>query len=90
MGDYITIHARDKKHTLHYTMNGIEKELPSEKFLRIHRSYIVALDEIESLDGNEIFLKTMSRIPAGGVYKSELLEKFKDSFIIGNQKKGGL
>jgi len=63
------------------------EKLPLNKFVRVHKSYIVALDEIEALDGNEIFLKTMSRIPAGEIYISELLKKFKNLFIIGNKKK---
>ena len=33
------------------------EKLPLNKFVRVHKSYIVALDEIEALDGNEIFLK---------------------------------
>lgn len=90
--NYIRIYlkSQDSAVVTYIRIGEIMEKLPLNKFVRVHKSYIVALDEIEALDGNEIFLKTMSRIPAGGVYKSELLEKFKNSFIIGNQKKEGL
>jgi DNA-binding LytR/AlgR family response regulator len=90
--NYIRIYLKSQENAVvtYIRIGEIMEKLPLNKFVRVHKSYIVALDEIEALDGNEIFLKTMSRIPAGDVYKSELLEKFKDSFIIGNQKKGGL
>ncbi|AFK05505.1 two component transcriptional regulator, LytTR family (plasmid) [Emticicia oligotrophica DSM 17448] len=90
--NYIRIYLKSQDNAVvtYIRIGEILEKLPLNKFVRVHKSYIVALDEIEALDGNEIFLKTLSRIPAGGVYKSELLEKFKDSFIIGNQKKGGL
>jgi two-component system, LytTR family, response regulator len=87
--NYIGIHLKSQeKPVITYIRIGeIMEKLPTTKFIRVHKSYIVALDEIESLDGNEIFLKKMPRIPAGGIYKEELLEKFRDSILIGNQKK---
>nr|WP_299417344.1 LytTR family DNA-binding domain-containing protein [uncultured Emticicia sp.] len=87
--NYIRIYLKSQENAVvtYVRIGEIMEKLPLNKFVRVHKSYIVALDEIEALDGNEIFLKTMSRIPAGGIYISELLKKFKNLFIIGNKKK---
>ena len=52
MKDYVTVHllSADKPLVTHITMKAIEDLLPSEKFMRVHRSYIVALDKITAID----------------------------------------
>lgn len=74
MGDYITIHTANKKHTIHYTLNGIEKELPGDRFMRVHRSYIVSLDKIDSVeDGSAYVFQT--NIPIGDSHRSSLMKR---------------
>ncbi len=40
MGDYVTIHTKDKKFIMHSTLRSIESKLPKDKFIRAHRSYM--------------------------------------------------
>lgn len=47
--------------------------LPADKFPRVHKSYIVALNKIEVIDENTIKIKT-SEIPIGRNYRKEFLE----------------
>lgn len=54
MGDYVTIYTSQKRWTVHYTLSAIEKELPAEKFMRVHRSYIAALDKIDTVEGGSV------------------------------------
>ncbi len=49
-GNYVKIHAEGKSHMLRETMTGIEKKLPPDKFLRIHRSSLVNIDRIKELN----------------------------------------
>lgn len=72
MGDYVTIHTADKKHTIHHTLSAIEKELPEDKFLRIHRSYIVALDKIDTIEDGTAYIY-QSNIPIGESHRSKLM-----------------
>lgn len=72
MGDYINIQARDKKHTIHYTLGAIEKELPADKFMRIHRSYIVALDKIETVEDGTTYISN-NHIPVSDQHRSGLM-----------------
>lgn len=74
LGDYITIHTREKRFTIHYTLSAIEKELPASKFMRVHRSYIVALDKIDIIEKNTAFLNK-TPVPIGDTQRSELLRR---------------
>jgi two-component system LytT family response regulator len=47
--DYVTVYSRGETHLLHVTLAELEVRLDPERFLRIHRSHIVNLDEIASI-----------------------------------------
>ena len=74
LGDYIVINTEDSKYIVHNTMKGIESKLSPDKFLRVHRSYIVRLERIETLDESVIVIK-QKIIPIGGTYKSRLMNR---------------
>ena len=54
MKDYVLLHLCSEKRPLvtHITMKAVEELLPAANFMRVHRSYIVALDKIESIGGS--------------------------------------
>ena len=54
MKDYVLLHLCSEKRPLvtHITMKAVEDLLPAGVFMRVHRSYIVALDKIESIGGS--------------------------------------
>lgn len=74
MGDYITIYTSGKKYIVHYTLSAIEKELPANKFLRIHRSFTVALDKIEKVEDGTAYI-FQNTIPIGDTKRSELMTR---------------
>ena len=55
MKDYVLFYLDGKKKPLitHLTMKAVEEMLPSDKFLRVHRSYIIAVDKIQKVDRND-------------------------------------
>jgi DNA-binding LytR/AlgR family response regulator len=55
-------------------MKSIEKKLSADRFIRVHRSYIVAIDNINSIDDNTIVIGKQL-IPIGYVYKESLIKK---------------
>ena len=55
--NYVVIHANEKKYTTYMTFKGIEESLPFDKFARIHKSLIVSIGAIKSIDGNTIYLQ---------------------------------
>jgi DNA-binding LytR/AlgR family response regulator len=71
MGDYVKLHTAQKFHAVHSTLKAIEERLPDTKFMRVHRSYIVALDKIEAIqDGAIIILK--NAVPVADAYRAAL------------------
>jgi two-component system, LytTR family, response regulator len=74
MGDYIKIHTPEKWYMAHTSLRILEEKLPHEKFMKIHRSYIVALNKIDSIEDNIIHINK-SMIPLADSCRQQLLEK---------------
>jgi DNA-binding LytR/AlgR family response regulator len=51
LGDYVTVNTKNRKYTLLTTMKQIEQKLPEQKFARVHRSFIVNIDRVDTFDG---------------------------------------
>jgi DNA-binding LytR/AlgR family response regulator len=74
--DYVNIFtADDTKHIVRSTMKGIHDKLPANRFIRIHRSFIVAVDKVSSIDHSKVILENNNTVPLGGLYKEQFLEK---------------
>lgn len=52
--DYIRILTTTKKYIIHRTLGSFTDELPAEKFIRIHRSYTIAIDKVNVVEGNSL------------------------------------
>ena len=50
--DYIRVKTKTEELIVHYTLTAITEQLPADKFMRIHRSYTVALRKVKAIDGN--------------------------------------
>jgi DNA-binding LytR/AlgR family response regulator len=72
MKDYLKVHTPDYTLVTHQTMNDIEKTLPPRQFIRVHRSYLVAVGHIRSIYGNSIELGKTT-IPIGINYKESVM-----------------
>lgn len=74
MKDYLKIHCVNQSIVSHHTMKAMEEQLPSDKFMRVHKSYIIALNAIKSIDGNIIILDMdKAEIPLGSSFRDALL-----------------
>lgn len=75
MQNYITIYTRKGKYiTMHYLKTLEENYLNNHSFIRVHKSYIVAVNKIESIQGNEIFIDT-HRIPISRNYREQVIQQ---------------
>lgn len=74
LGDYMTINTANKKYVVHSTMKVIESKLPSDKFIRVHRSYLISIDSITAIDDNVVIIGKQL-IPVGAVYKENLTKR---------------
>jgi DNA-binding LytR/AlgR family response regulator len=74
--DYVVINTLDSRYTIHSTMKEIERKLAGENFIRVHRSYIVRLDKIVSIEQPNLHLDNNKKmIPIGGSYKDDLVKR---------------
>ncbi len=76
LGDYVNIYTgeKDKRYTIHCTLKNMEEKLPANKFFRLHRSYLVALDHIDTVEDNTAYVGKQ-HLPIGEPFKRELLKK---------------
>ena len=77
MKEYIKVVTVDKTYITHKSLSLQSEELPSEQFMRIHKSYTIALDKVKSIEGNRIQIQSYM-VPIGRNYskdvKSRILE----------------
>jgi len=74
--NYVIFNTFDDKYTIHFTMKAIENKLPTTKFSRVHRSYIVNTSSINVIEDNSVIIKTKEgnkTIPIGKSYKDKLM-----------------
>ena len=73
-GDYVNIYTKSKRYTVHITLRSLQEKLPEGKFYRLHRSYLVSLDQVDVIEEGTAYLDKHP-IPIGEQYKKELLRK---------------
>jgi len=73
--DYVKVHLTSKNHPLLSltSMKNMEELLPKDRFMRVHRSFIVSLDHIDSISKNVIHVGTQ-QIAVGDLYKEQFSE----------------
>ncbi len=71
--DYIRVKTETKEIISYQKISFLEEKLPTDKFLRIHRSFIVALDKIQAFSASAVDVGK-SEIPIGRFYKNEVLQ----------------
>ena len=71
MKDYVMLKLSDGRGPVvtHLTMKAVEDMLPGARFMRVHRSYIVALDKITSIDGNGDIILGDDLVPVSDSYR---------------------
>jgi len=73
MQNYCVIHAPDQKFICHITLSALLEKLPAHRFLKVHKSFIVAVDKIKTLQGNEVVVG-QAHIPVSRTLKQELID----------------
>jgi DNA-binding LytR/AlgR family response regulator len=76
-GNYIFIATHEKKVICYKTMTSILESLPLKDFVRVHKSFIVALGKVTAIKGNEVLVSlsnSTKNLPIGTTYKDNLLK----------------
>lgn len=76
--DYVVINTLDTRYTIHSTMKEIESKMGTSEFIRVHRSFIVRLDKISSIEYPNLQLENDKKlIPIGGSFRDDLNNRIK-------------
>lgn len=75
--DYLKIHLKDRILVTRETISAIEAKLPKRHFMRIHRSYIISVQNIESFTNEYVVIKDSS-LPISRSYKKEVLKHLEN------------
>ncbi len=81
MKDYLRLHLPNERLMTLMSFMKMEKVLPPEKFMRVHKSYIVSLDRIERIERNTIIIAGQ-KIPIGNKYKKEFMEYLEKEKVL--------
>lgn len=71
--NYVAIYTSDGKIITHTTLRTILQKLPPERFVQVHKSYLVNIDKIDSIEGNLLGIGK-NKIPLSRTYKETALE----------------
>ena len=83
MKDYVMFYLEGERKPLitHLTMKSVEEMLPTQQFMRVHRSYIVALDKIRSVDRNDCIYIGDEIIRVTDAFRENFLNYLQSKFI---------
>lgn len=74
--NYVVLNTFKEKYTIHFTMKSIADKMPADRFMRIHRSFIVNFSKIKVIEDNSVVIKTETGnkvIPIGKSYRDKLM-----------------
>lgn len=72
--DYLSVVTKDEKLITLQSLKNMEEILPSQNFMRVHKSYIIALNKIDTLEKNRIFIRN-EVIPIGDTHREAFFKR---------------
>jgi DNA-binding LytR/AlgR family response regulator len=83
MHEYVRIHLdKDKPVMTLLSMKSIGEQLPSDRFMRVHRSFIINLEKIKVIERNRIIFDNSVYIPVGDQYKDAFQKFIEKNFLV--------
>ena len=72
--NYVVVHTQEKKLITYLTFKSVEEYLPSTQFIKVHKSFIVSADKVDSIEGNDLRIG-QHQIPISRNLKDEVMDK---------------
>lgn len=72
--NYVAVHTKDKKYVSYLTLQSIAEFLPADTFIKTHKSFIVAINKVDSIDGNNLQIAN-HLIPVSRSQKEDVMGK---------------
>ncbi|TSJ44075.1 response regulator transcription factor [Mucilaginibacter corticis] len=74
MANYVTLYTTNRKLVVYLTIKGIQEKLPADKFLQVHKSYIVNIDKINNIEGSILDL-AITKITIGQSFYDDAIKQ---------------
>lgn len=71
--EYVTFHTKQRNITAFYSLKSLEELLPSDLFLRIHKSYIVSVRQVEIVEADSVIVAGV-KVPVGPSYRDTVMK----------------
>jgi len=81
MLNYVMLHTDTRKLMVHLTIKGVAEQLPSGRFLKIHKSTIINIDKVKSIEGNEVNLGKTKAVISQNLQESVTREIIRDKLM---------
>jgi DNA-binding LytR/AlgR family response regulator len=79
--NYVTLHTTGGKLITYLTIKGLMESLPADRFIQVHKSFIINIDKVKSIDGNTICLPNTS-VTIGQSFRDDVMKRIlKDKFL---------
>ena len=83
MKNYVSIYTHEFCIVTLLNIKDLEDKLPAKQFMRVHKSYIIALNKIRALDGNQILLKNIKAyVPLGDTYRPAFFQALQEKIMV--------
>lgn len=76
MGDYVKFVTAEKKYITHNTIKNLETKVDPQRFMKVHRSFIVNMARIDDIQESSLYIKG-NNIPISKAHKSKVMQKIK-------------
>ncbi|SET29113.1 LytR/AlgR family response regulator transcription factor [Hymenobacter actinosclerus] len=84
--NYVSIYTYEDRIVTLLNLKDLESRLPSKQFMRVHKSYVVALNKIRALDGNQILIKDIKTcVPLGETYRPAFFQALQEKIMVGRK-----
>jgi two-component system LytT family response regulator len=80
LSNYVILYTKNKKHIIYMSFKGMESQLPRDLFLKIHKSFIVAVNAIQTIDNNEVILADHI-LPISKSYRSSVMDRVEKNLF---------
>lgn len=79
--NYVAVYTREKKIITHLTLKMLQEKLPAHAFIQPHKSYLIAIDKIDSIEGNMLHAGQYT-VPISKYQKEDIMEKIVNSKLL--------
>ena len=76
--NYAVIHVKGRKLITYITLTSLENQLPKDRFLKVHKSFLISLPHITAIDGDEIVLED-ARVPISRSLREQVMNQILGS-----------